>query len=95
MSHERDNMTEEDKVQMSLMQAAIADIKPKVDQMHAKLLSVQWCPDPGLCLRLKVLFEDHEARLRDNERRLWMAMGVCLILSPVLAVVVNRFLERM
>jgi len=95
MSHERDNMTEEDKVQMSLMQAAIADIKPKVDQMHAKLLSVQWCPDPGLCLRLKVLFEDHEARLRENERRLWMAMGVCLILSPVLAVVVNRFLERM
>ena len=95
MNHERDNMTEEDKVQMSLMQAAIADIKPKVDQMHAKLLSVQWCPDPGLCLRLKVLFEDHEARLRENERRLWMAMGVCLILSPVLAVVVNRFLERM
>jgi len=86
---------QQNEVQMSLMQAQIADIKPKVDAMHAKLLSVQWCPDPGLCLRLKVLSDDHEARLRDNERRLWMAMGVCLILSPVLAVVVNRFLERM
>ena len=80
---------------MSLMQAQIADIKPKVDAMHAKLLSVQWCPDPGLCLRLKVLFEDHEARLRDNERRLWMAMGVCLILSPILAMIGSRVMDHL
>ena len=95
MSHERDNMTDEDKVQMSLMQAAIADIKPKVDQMHAKLLSVQWCPDPGLCLRLKVLFEDHEARLRTNERRLWTAMGVCLVLSPLLAMLGSKIVDKL
>ena len=88
-------MTEEDKVQMSLMQAQIADIKPKVDQMHAKLLSVQWCPRPGLCLDLKTKSDDHEDRIRSVEQRLWIGLGICLLVGPIIAMLGRKLVDRL